>query len=328
MTWNRKLAFALLALAVPTGIVRAQGVEENTIDGSREVLRQITAIPAKAIPASLLADAQGVVIIPGMVKGSFIIGARHGKGVLVARNASGDWLAPVFITVRGGSVGLQAGLEATDVVAVFRNREGVDRLMKRKFTIGADASVAAGPVGREASAATDAQLKAEILSYSRSRGLFAGFALDGTSIQVDHRANDAYYRPTPGQPNGVVPESAVKLVEQIAGYANPRIKTVSIREAPAVRRPTRSTCSKRPGPSSPRARCVCKESSIRSGRNSSRCQERSTRKARRRPRKRSPGASTAMTPWPVMPAMRICQAGPSSGKRMRCCFAIAAPGRK
>ncbi len=195
MTWTKKLAFAWFVLAVPSGAMRAQSVEENTVEGAREVLREITAIPAKAIPASLLADAQGVVIIPGMVKGSFIVGARHGKGVIVARNASGDWLAPVFITVSGGSVGLQAGLQATDVVAVFRNRERVDRLMRRKFTIGADAAVAAGPIGREASAATDAQLTAEILSYSRSRGLFVGLAIDGAVMQVDHRATEAYYAP-------------------------------------------------------------------------------------------------------------------------------------
>ncbi len=148
MTWTKKLAFAWFVLAVPSGAMRAQSVEENTVEAASEVLREIMAIPAKAIPAALLADAHGVVIIPGMVKGSFIIGARHGKGVIVARQASGDWLAPVFITVSGGSVGLQAGLQATDVVAVFRNRERVDRLMRRKFTIGADAAVAAGPIGR------------------------------------------------------------------------------------------------------------------------------------------------------------------------------------
>jgi len=181
MTWTKKLVFALLVVAVPSGAIRAQSVEEGTVEAASEVLREITAIPAKAIPAALLADAQGVVIIPGMIKGGFVIGARHGKGVLVARNAAGEWLAPVFITVTGGSVGLQAGLEATDVVAVFRNRQGVDRLMRGKLTIGADAAVAAGPIGRDASAATNAQLKAEILSYSRSRGLFAGVAIDGPS---------------------------------------------------------------------------------------------------------------------------------------------------
>lgn len=238
MTWIKKLMFALLVFAVPSDVLRAQSVEESTVEAASEVLREITAIPAKAIPASLLADAQGVVIIPGMVKGSFIVGVRHGKGVIVARNASGEWIAPVFVTVTGGSVGFQAGLQSTDVIAVFRNRQGVDRLMRSKLTIGADAAVAAGPVGREASAATDAQLKAEILSYSRSRGLFAGVAIDGAAIQVDHRAMAAYYAPKPGHPQGAVPASAIKLVEQIAFYAAPKNKAaLNIKEVPMLPAP-------------------------------------------------------------------------------------------
>ena len=237
MTWIKKLVFALLFLAVPTAAIRAQGSEENTVEAAIEVLREIVAIPAKGIPASLLADAQAVAIIPDMVKGSFIVGVRHGKGVILTRNATGDWGSPVFITVTGGSVGFQAGLQATDVVAVFRNRQGVDRLMRGKFTIGADAAVAAGPVGREASAATDAQLKAEILSYSRSRGLFAGVAIDGAVLQIDHRATAVYYAPKLGQPKGAVPASAIKLVEQIAFYADPKIKAVVIKDVPMIASP-------------------------------------------------------------------------------------------
>jgi lipid-binding SYLF domain-containing protein len=236
MTWTKKLVFALLVVAVPSSAIRAQSVEEGTVEAASEVLREITAIPAKAIPAALLADSHGVVIIPSMVKASFIVGARHGKGVIVARNASGEWLAPVFITVNGGSVGFQAGVEATDVIAVFRNRQGVDRLMRSKFTLGADATVAAGPIGRDASAATNAHLKAEILSYSRSRGLFAGVAIDGAIMHVDHRAMAAYYAPKPGQPQGAVPVSAIKLVEQIAFYAAPKNKAalqVPVLPAPA-----------------------------------------------------------------------------------------------
>src|SRR6266851_3115326 len=218
MTWTKKLVGIFLVLALAPNVIRAQSAEDRTVEAASEVLREITAIPAKAIPATLLADAHGVVIIPDMVKGGFVVGVRRGKGVIVARNASGEWTAPVFVTVTGGSVGFQAGLQATDLVAVFRNRQGIDRLMRGKFTIGADAAVAAGPVGREASAATDVQLKAEILSYSRSRGLFAGVAIDGAAMQVDHKATAAYYEPKPGQPKGSVPASAIKLVEQIAAY--------------------------------------------------------------------------------------------------------------
>jgi SH3 domain-containing YSC84-like protein 1 len=233
MTWNKNLICALLVLVVPAEAVRAQGVEENTVEAASEVLREIMAIPASAIPESLLAEAQGVAIIPGMVKGAFVVGLRHGKGVMVARDASGAWRAPVFITVTGGSIGWQAGLESTDVVAVFRNRRGVDWLMRGKLTLGADAAVAAGPVGRQASAATDAMLKAEIFSYSRSRGLFAGLAIDGAAMLINHRANAAYYAPRPGQPPGAVPVSAIKLVEQIAAYAGPKTKVVvNLKDAP------------------------------------------------------------------------------------------------
>ena len=234
MTWTKKLACTWLALAVLPATIRAQSVEEGTVEAARDVLCEITAIPAKAIPASLLANAQGVAIVPGMIKGGFVIGARHGKGVIVTRNAAGEWSAPLFISITGASVGLQAGLQETDVIAVFRTRQGIDRLMKGRCTIGVDAAVAAGPIGRDASAATDAQLKAEILSYSRSRGLFAGLAIDGAVMQIDHRATAAYYAPKQGLPPGAVPASAVKLVEQIAAYANPKTKAINVREMPAV----------------------------------------------------------------------------------------------
>jgi lipid-binding SYLF domain-containing protein len=235
MTWTNKVICAVLVLAVPSGVVRAQNAEEGTIEAASEVLREIMGIRAKAIPASLLADAHGVVIIPGMVKGGFVVGLRHGKGVILTRNAAGEWTAPVFITVTGGSVGFQAGLQSTDVIAVFRSRQGTERLMRGKLTIGADAAVAAGPIGREASAATDAQLKAEILSYSRSRGLFAGVAIDGAAMQVDHRATANFYAPKPGQPKGSVPASAIKLVEQIAGYVDVKHKAVvNVKEVPSI----------------------------------------------------------------------------------------------
>lgn len=236
MTWIKKIICVLLVLGVP-GVICAQSAEESTVEEASEVLREITAIPAKAIPASLLAKAQGVAIIPGMVKGGFVVGVRHGKGVFLTRNAAGDWNAPVFITVTGGSVGFQAGLQSTDVIAVFRNRQGVDQLMRGKFTIGADASVAAGPVGREASAATDAALKAEILSYSRSRGLFAGVAIDGAAMQVDHKATAAYYAPKLGQAQGVVPASAVKLIGQIVSYSDAKSKPVQVKEVPEIPAP-------------------------------------------------------------------------------------------
>ena len=231
-------------------------MEERTVEAASDVIREVTAIPAKAIPASLLAKAEGVVIIPGMVKGGFIVGARHGRGVvldLAMEPANGR--APVFVTVSGGSIGLQAGLEAIDVVAVFRTRQGVDRLMRGKCTVGVDASVAAGPIGRDALAATDAQLKAEILSYSRSRGLFIGVAIDGAAIQVDHHATTAFYAPRLGQPAGAVPVAAVKLVEQIAAYAEPRRPSACERRR-SPRRPM-LIMSNRCACNWPTVRCIC-----------------------------------------------------------------------
>jgi lipid-binding SYLF domain-containing protein len=197
----------------------AQSPLDDSVNAATQVLREIMAVPLKCIPESLLHESKGIAIIPGMVKGGFIVGVRHGKGVLVTRDDTGLWRAPVFITVTGGSVGAQAGVQATDLVLVFKTRRSVEGILKGKITIGADLAVAAGPVGRQASAATDAQLKAEILSYSRSRGLFAGLAIDGATLHIDHRANAEYYALRPGQPHPSVPSSAGALAQVLTSYA-------------------------------------------------------------------------------------------------------------
>jgi lipid-binding SYLF domain-containing protein len=141
----------------------------------------------------LLADAEAIAVIPNVIKAGLVVGGRHGKGLLAVRQRDGVWSNPSYVSLSGGSVGFQAGVQATDVVLVFRTRRGVDNVVNGKFTLGADAAVAAGPVGRTASAATDAQLRAEIYSYSRSRGLFAGVALDGAVLSIDHDANELTY---------------------------------------------------------------------------------------------------------------------------------------
>jgi len=152
------------------------------------------ATPDKAIPQELLQSSQCVVIVPGMKKGAFIIGAKYGKGFMLCRQASGvGWSAPAAIMVEGGSFGFQIGGSETDVVMLVMNRGGVEKLLSSKFTLGADASVAAGPVGRTSSADTDLQLHAEILSYSRARGLFAGIALDGATLRPDEGTNTELY---------------------------------------------------------------------------------------------------------------------------------------
>lgn len=181
----------------------------QTLRSATEVLDELAAIPLKSIPPALLADAKGVMIVPHAIKAGLIFGGRGGHGVLLVRDLNGAWGEPVFVNLGGASVGLQAGVEATDVVLVFRTQKGLDRLMegKRKITLGADVSIAAGPVGRQATAGTDATLRSEIVSYSRSRGLFAGLALDGAAIFYDNGVNAAYRR-------DVRPETA-KLTEML-----------------------------------------------------------------------------------------------------------------
>jgi lipid-binding SYLF domain-containing protein len=170
------------------------GPEDATVQLARATLDEIMSVPARAIPEALLHDAQGVAILPGVVKVGFILGGRRGRGVLLVRNDKDGWSDPVFIVITGGSIGWQAGVQATDVVLVFKTRRGIDGLLNgRRFTLGADVGIAAGPVGRQAEAATDAQLSAEIYSYSRSRGLFAGAALDGSLLEIDWPAIAGFY---------------------------------------------------------------------------------------------------------------------------------------
>jgi lipid-binding SYLF domain-containing protein len=204
----------ILGLVCTRGTARADA--EMTVRSADQTLHEIMAIPASQIPGALLADAQGVAIIPGVIKIGFIAGIRRGHGVVLVRGPDGAWSLPQFVTLTGGSVGWQAGVQGTDVVLVFMTKKSVEGLMTGKFTIGADVAAAAGPVGRNAAAATDGRLRAEILSYSRSRGLFAGISLDGSAIEVDAAEQINYYGSLPGQPAARVPESAMKLLQDLA----------------------------------------------------------------------------------------------------------------
>jgi lipid-binding SYLF domain-containing protein len=184
---KRYVLIAVVAALVAAPAWALPPSNEKTLEHATEVIDDLTTIPAKGIPPKLLADAQGVVIIPRVVKAGFIFGGRGGHGVAFARDKDGNWGDPVFVNIGGASVGFQAGVESTDVVLVFRNRKSLDRLLegKGKLTLGADAAIAAGPIGRDAMAGTDAKLEAEILSYSRSRGLFAGVSFDGAVVRAD-----------------------------------------------------------------------------------------------------------------------------------------------
>ena len=171
-----------MAMVLRIEAAEFQSREVVIVGSACQVLHEIMAIPARGIPMSLLADAQGIAIVPNLLKGGFVVGVRHGRGVIVVRDDNGQWRPPTFITITGGSVGWQIGVQATDLVLVFKTKTGVESLMRGKFTIGGGVAAAAGPVGRQAEAGTDARLRAEIFSYSRSRGLFAGVALDGSVI--------------------------------------------------------------------------------------------------------------------------------------------------
>jgi len=182
---------AFVALAATA--VLAQSDEADRVKESAKVLDEIMQSSDKSIPGAILGKAAGIAVIPGTVKGGFIIGGEHGRGILSARGQGGAWSPPAFITLTGGSVGLQIGGSATDIILVIQNERGLENLIRNEFKIGAGAAVAGGPVGREASAATDAQLRAEILSYSRSRGAFAGATIEGATIKEDKDANGRYY---------------------------------------------------------------------------------------------------------------------------------------
>src|SRR3569623_926818 len=191
----RPLAKVFLAcmMLLGAGLAQAGQEEIKRAKDSSRVLDEIMMAPDKRLPTNMLKDAYAIAVIPDVLKAGFVIGGRHGEGVVVVKSADGTWSNPSFVSMGGGSIGFQAGVQSTDVVLVFRSQRGVDSIVHGKFTLGADASVAAGPVGRDAQASTDAQLRAEIYSYSRSRGLFAGVALDGSVLKIDHDANQAVY---------------------------------------------------------------------------------------------------------------------------------------
>jgi SH3 domain-containing YSC84-like protein 1 len=174
---------------------------------STNVLAQSVAMPS-GLPQSMLPTAQGIVIVPNMVRGAFVIGAQFGRGVLLTRGPGGAWQPPRMITITGGSVGYQIGVQSTDLILIFRTPQSVANLLRGTLKVGVDASAAAGPVGRQASAATDLPMQAEILSYSRARGAFVGVSIDGSVVSMDTATDAAYY-----QPPGTIPASATQLVQ-------------------------------------------------------------------------------------------------------------------
>ena len=186
--------FCLLLLFCTSLPVHAADDPVQTVRDARSVLLEIVRIPEQGIPPSLLHRAHALAVIPHMIKAGFIVGGRYGRGILLVRRADDGWSAPVFIELLGGSLGWQIGAQESDLMLVFKTAQSVEGVFQNKVTLGADAGIAAGPVGRRVEGATDPQLRAEIYSYSRSRGLFAGVSLEGASLGVDSEANENYYQ--------------------------------------------------------------------------------------------------------------------------------------
>lgn len=249
-----KLTFALpliasigfVALAAKPSWATAR--ELATVEAAADTLDEIAAIPLKGIPPALLQNAQGVAIIPNVIKAGLILGGRHGHGVVFLRDGCGMWGNPVFVTFSGGSIGWQIGVQSTDIILVFKTRQSVERILdgSGKVTLGVDVGVAAGPVGRQAEADTDGQLKAEIYSYSRSRGLFAGLSFEGGALCVSKEANAAFYQMPHVLPQNAAAMRAVQAqaldrvrgqLARMSGLTNPPAQPLIISPQPPIEQP-------------------------------------------------------------------------------------------
>jgi SH3 domain-containing YSC84-like protein 1 len=190
----KKVLFVLAMLSLGTLCWAGSAREDATerLENATNVVHEIMAMPDKGIPEEVLEHAKCIAVVPHMVKGGFIFGGKGGKGVATCRTASG-WSSPAFITISGGSWGLQIGVEAVDVVLIVQNERGMQKLLSSNFHVGGDASAAAGPVGRHAEAGTDWKMDTEILTYSRAKGVFAGLTLEGASIRQDTDSRHAIY---------------------------------------------------------------------------------------------------------------------------------------
>ena len=234
------LAVVVLLFALPAA---AASKEEQRVADSADVLDQFLRIPEQSIPPAMLARAYAVAVIPGVVRIGFGLGARRGKGIVVVRQEDGSWSNPAFITLTGGSLGFQAGVQRTDVVLVFKTRRGVDNIANGKLTLGADASIAAGPVGRSVEGATDIRFQAEIVSYSRARGIFAGVSFAGSGVTMDRRSNAAFYSSpslTPerifaSSPN-IAPDIANRFVQVLTAQTTRLARAPGMQALPAPAR--------------------------------------------------------------------------------------------
>jgi lipid-binding SYLF domain-containing protein len=190
---TKALGTGLLLLALPAAPLRAGPKEVKTVEAAAQAVRELGTIPLRGVPQGLLNEAAGVAILPHVVRAGLLIDHEFGRGVILVRQPDGRWSDPIFVTLSGGGIGGQAGVASTDLVLVFKTRRSLDRALHGRLALGTDVAVAAGLIGREVASASDRRLKAEIWTYSRSRGLFVGVSLEGTRLQVDPRSNEAFY---------------------------------------------------------------------------------------------------------------------------------------
>lgn len=187
------LLLSALLLAAGTGVSEAATAQIREVEDAIAIIQEFSRIPENEIPPSLLRNAQAIAVIPGVIKIGFILAGNYGKGILSIRDKYGYWTNPAFITLIGGGVGWQIGAQSSDIILVFKTLRSINDITAGKFTLGADASVAVGPVGRQAAAGTDIELRSEIYSYSRTRGLFAGVSIQGASLEMDYDGIAAFY---------------------------------------------------------------------------------------------------------------------------------------
>jgi lipid-binding SYLF domain-containing protein len=217
---------AYLAVVAMTGGLLQGAIAPDRLDAAADMMTEIMSAPDKGIPQDLLSKSECIVIVPGVKKGAFIFGGKYGKGFMLCRKESGvGWSAPASVRVEGGSFGFQIGASETDVVMLVNSKVGAKKLLASRFTLGADASVAGGPVGRDSSAETDAQMRAEILTYSRSRGAFAGLSLEGATLRPDDDWNKELYGKSMANRDIVMgdtppPPSAKRLLELLNKYSS------------------------------------------------------------------------------------------------------------
>lgn len=216
-------AVCLLGLVAVTTFAAETNKSVDRVESAATVLNEIEAAPDKGIPQDILGSADCVAVVPSMLKGGFIVAARYGRGVASCRTAKG-WSAPAFFAIEGGSFGFQVGGQAVDLVMLIMNKQGMDNLLSSKFQLGADASVAAGPVGRHAAADTDWKMRAQVLTYSRARGVFAGVSLAGARIRQDKDSTREFYgRMVPFKTSLIgeidAPNSAFPFLDSLSKWA-------------------------------------------------------------------------------------------------------------